>query len=66
MVMSAVFGDLSGWFAGDNRSGGRAAHLWVIKPYGEPILLCADGTVKHMMRIGVNVIFVESWSRLLT
>lgn len=28
-----------------------SAHLWVLKPYGQPIVLSADGTLKHMMRI---------------
>ena len=41
----------TGSFTKDLSAGARVAHLWVLKPYGRPIVLCCDGTVKHRMRI---------------
>ena len=35
---------------------GESAYLWLLKPYGQPIVLSADGTLTHMLRIddGIN------------
>lgn len=46
----------TGEFTKDLSAGGRVAHLWALKPYARPIVLYADGTVKHRMRLDDGVL----------
>ena len=40
-----------GRFVADLSRGGETAHLWLLKPFGRPILLGADGTRRYALRI---------------